>query len=197
GGQVVPPGVAGALQSAPALGVVAADYSGQAPVNGVRAEVGAIGRAALGVSVRPAMISGSLAAIGLGTVGVGSGQLAKLGAHQGGTLVIRAPSGPSDWLRVGAVYDSAGPNLPGVLMSVIERTRESALMRALGLTRGQLRRMLLTEALLMAALAIVLGAGLGVTFGVVMVDAFVRSTDGQGLLSIPYSHIALYAAIAV
>ena len=29
-------------------------------------------------------------------------------------------------------------------LSVIERTRESALMRALGLTRGQLRRMLLT-----------------------------------------------------
>ena len=70
-------------------------------------------------------------------------------------------------------------------------------MRALGLTRGQLRRMLLTEALLMAALAIVLGVGLGVTFGVVMVHAFVQSTDGQGLLSIPYSHIALYAAIAV
>jgi putative ABC transport system permease protein len=82
-------------------------------------------------------------------------------------------------------------------LSVIERTRESALMRALGLTRGQLRRMLLTEALLMAALAIVLGAGLGVTFGVVMVHAFTQSTDGQGLLSIPYSHIALYAAIAV
>jgi putative ABC transport system permease protein len=60
-------------------------------------------------------------------------------------------------------------------LSVIERTRESALLRALGLTRGQLRRMLLTEALLMAALAIVLGAGLGVTFGVVMVHASVGS----------------------
>src|SRR5439155_1999297 len=83
GGQVVPPGVVGALQSAPALGVVAADYSRQAPVNGVQAEVGAIGRAALGISVRPAMISGSLAAIGPGTVGVDSGQLAKLGAHPG------------------------------------------------------------------------------------------------------------------
>jgi putative ABC transport system permease protein len=254
-------------------------------VNGVQAVVGAIGRAALGVSVRPAMISGSLAVIGPGTVGVGSGQLAKLGAHQGGTLLIRAPSGTSETLRVVAVYDSAGLNLPDVLMSVsdytrafrpagadmvfvnrapgasvaasraavdaatagdpllvvntiaaykatlagrvnqiltlfgallglavliallgisntlslsvIERTRESALMRALGLTRGQLRRMLLTEALLMAALAIVLGVGLGVTFGVVMVHAFVQSTDGQGLLSIPYSHIALYAAIAV
>jgi ABC-type antimicrobial peptide transport system permease subunit len=239
----------------------------------------------VGVSVRPAMISGSLAAIGPGTVGVDSGQLTKLGAHQGGTLVIRTPSGTSQTLRVAAVYDSAGLTLPDVLMSVsdytrafrpagadmvfvnrapgasvaasraaidaatasdpllvvntiaaykatlasrvnqiltlfgallglavliallgisntlslsvIERTRESALMRALGLTRGQLRRMLLTEALLMAALAIVLGAGLGVTFGVVMVHAFVQSTDGQGLLSIPYTHIALYAAIAV
>ena len=65
-------------------------------------------------------------------------------------------------------------------LSVLERTRESALMRALGLTRGQLRRMLLTEALLMAALAIVLGVGLGVTFGVVMVHAFILSTAGQG-----------------
>jgi len=285
GGQVVPPGVIGALRSAGTLGVVAADYARQARVNGDRAEVGAIARAALGVSVRPAMIAGSLAAIGPGTVGVDSGQLGRLGAHQGGTLVVRTLDGSSERLRVTAVYDSAGLPLPDVLMSVgdytrafrpagadmvfanrapgasvaasraaveaaaasdpllvvntvagykaslagrvneiltlfgtllglavliallgisntlslsvIERTRESALMRALGLTRGQLRRMLLTEALLMAALAIVLGAGLGVTFGVVMVHAFVQSTDGQGLLSIPYSHITLYAAIAV
>jgi len=35
--------------------------------------------------------------------------------------------------------------------------------------------MLLTEALLMAALAIVLGAGLGVTFGVVMVHAMAET----------------------
>ena len=76
-------------------------------MNGVQAEVGAIGRAALGVRLKPAMISGSLAAIGPGTVGVDSGQLAKLGAHQGGTLVIRAPSGTSETLRVAAVYDSA------------------------------------------------------------------------------------------
>lgn len=70
-------------------------------------------------------------------------------------------------------------------------------MRALGLTRGQLRRMLLTEALLMAALAIVLGAGLGVTFGIVMVHGFILSAAGQGVLSIPYASIALYALIGV
>jgi len=285
GGQVVPPGVLGALRASPALGVVADDYAQEDPVNGVKVQVGAIGRAALGISVKPVVISGALAAIGPGTVGVDSGQLKALGAHQGGTLAVATPGGGTEMLRVAAVYDSTGLALPDVLMSVgdyqhafapagarmvfvnarsgvpvatsraavvaaaardpllvvstladykaslagrvdqilalfgvllglavliallgisntlslsvIERTRESALMRALGLTRGQLRRMLLTEALLMAALAIVLGAGLGVTFGVVMVHAFVQSADGQGLLSIPYSHIALYAAIAV
>jgi len=36
-------------------------------VNGVTVQVGAVGRAALGVSVKPVMISGSLAAIGPGT----------------------------------------------------------------------------------------------------------------------------------
>ena len=78
-----------------------------------------------------------------------------------------------------------------------ERTRESALMRALGLTRGQLRLMLLTEASLVAALAIVLGTGLGVTFGAVMVHGFVLSAGGQGVLSVPYGSIALYALTGV
>jgi putative ABC transport system permease protein len=285
GGQVVPPRVLGALQASPALGVVAADYAEQDAVNGVKVEVGAIGRAALGVSVKPVMISGSLAAIGPGTVGVDTGQLKSLGAHQGGTLAVATPGRGTQTFRVAAVYNSAGLAMPDVLLSVsdyqhafapagastvfvnaapgvpvatsravvdtatasdpllvvatvadykanlagrvdqilalfgvllglavliallgisntlslsvLERTRESALMRALGLTRGQLRRLLLTEALLMAALAIVLGTALGVTFGVVMVHGFILSTAGQGVLSIPYASIALYALIGV
>jgi putative ABC transport system permease protein len=79
-------------------------------------------------------------------------------------------------------------------LSVIERTRESALMRALGLTRGQLRRMLLTEALYMALLAVVLGVGLGATFGWIMVDAFIKSADG-GVISIPFREIGLFVVI--
>ncbi len=285
GGQVVPPQVLRALRAAPTLGVVADDYFEQDAVNGVKVQVGAIGRAALGVSVRPVMISGSLAAIGPGAVGVDTGQLKNLGAHQGGTLSVATPGGGRQEFRVAAVYNSAGLAMPDVLLSVgdyqhafaptganevfvnaasgasvaasraavdtatasdpllvvatladykaslsgrvdtiltlfgvllglavliallgmsntlslsvLERTRESALMRALGLTRGQLRLLLLTEALLMAALAIVLGAGLGVTFGAVMVHGFVLSTGGQGSLSVPYASIALYALIGV
>jgi putative ABC transport system permease protein len=285
GGQVVPPRVLSALQAAPALGVVAADYFEQDPVNGVKVQVGAIGRAALGVSVQPGMIAGSLAAIGPGTAGVDSGQLKALGAHQGGMVAVATPGGGTETFRVAAVYNSAGLAMPDVLLSVgdyqhafvpaganevfinaapgtavaasraavdtatasdplltvatladykaslsgrvdeiltlfgvllglavliallgmsntlslsvLERTRESALMCALGLTRGQLRLMLLTEALLMAALAIVLGTALGVAFGAVMVHGFILSTGGQGVLSLPYTSIALYALTGV
>ena len=283
GGQVVLARVVSSLQAARALGVVAPVYFQQAPVNGVKVQVGAIGRSALGASVKPAIISGSLAAVGPGTVGVDSGQLKSLGAHQGGTVTVSTPGEGPEVLRVAAVYNSAGLTMPDVLMSagdyargfrpagadmvfinrapgvstaasrtavdtatasdpllvvstdadyraslagrvnqilalfgallglavlialfgisntlslsVIERTRESALMRALGLTRGQLRRMLLTEALLMAALAIALSAALGVSFGIAMVHAFIKSTGGAGVLSIPYANISLYAAI--
>lgn len=80
-------------------------------------------------------------------------------------------------------------------LSVIERTRESALMRALGLTRGQLRRMLLTEALYMALLAAVLGIGLGAAFGWAMVDAFIKSAGGSGVISIPFTEIGLFVVI--
>ncbi len=79
-------------------------------------------------------------------------------------------------------------------LSVLERTRESALLRALGLTRGQLRGMLLTEALLMALLGVGLGVALGAGFGWAMVHAFIKSS-GTGLVSVPYARIALYVAI--
>ena len=79
-------------------------------------------------------------------------------------------------------------------LSVIERTRETALLRALGLTRGQLRRMLLVEALLMALLGISLGVALGTGFGWAMVQGFIRSAGG-GVFSVPYSQIALYVAL--
>jgi putative ABC transport system permease protein len=81
-------------------------------------------------------------------------------------------------------------------LSVLERTRESALLRALGLTRGQLRGMLLAEALLMALLGVALGVALGAGFGAAMVHAFIKSADA-GVVSIPYRQIALYVLAGV
>jgi putative ABC transport system permease protein len=80
-------------------------------------------------------------------------------------------------------------------LSVIERTAESAVLRAVGMTRGQLRAMLLAEALLMALLGICLGVGLGATFGWVMVHAFILSADGTGVLSIPFAQLGIYVAV--
>lgn len=50
-------------------------------------------------------------------------------------------------------------------LSVLERTRENSLLRALGLTRGQLRGMLAIEAVLVAGVAAVLGTVLGIVYG--------------------------------
>ena len=64
-------------------------------------------------------------------------------------------------------------------LSVIERTRESALLRALGLQRGQLRLMLLYEALLLTLVSAVVGTIFGVFFGYVgahVVSALLSTT---------------------
>ncbi|MFJ2507738.1 ABC transporter permease [Arthrobacter citreus] len=50
-------------------------------------------------------------------------------------------------------------------LSVLERTRESSLLRALGLTKGQLRGMLALEAVLIAGVAALIGLGLGAVYG--------------------------------
>ncbi len=50
-------------------------------------------------------------------------------------------------------------------LSVIDRTRESATLRAIGMTRGQLRRSLAIEALVIALVAGVAGVLLGIGFG--------------------------------
>lgn len=47
-------------------------------------------------------------------------------------------------------------------LSVIERTRESATLRAIGMTRGQLRRSLAVEALLISLVSGIAGVLLGI-----------------------------------
>lgn len=56
-------------------------------------------------------------------------------------------------------------------LSVVERTRESATMRAIGLTRTQLRVTLLIEALLMGVVGAAIGIGYGLVYGPLLVEA--------------------------
>ncbi|QNF95604.1 ABC transporter permease [Janibacter sp. YB324] len=81
-------------------------------------------------------------------------------------------------------------------LSVIERTRESALLRALGLTRGQLRRMLAVEAVLLAVVGTLLGAVLGAGYAWVGVTALLGEfTDAP--LVLPWSQLLAVGAGAV
>ncbi|MFW5419086.1 FtsX-like permease family protein [Nocardiopsis sp. CNT-189] len=78
-------------------------------------------------------------------------------------------------------------------LSVLERTRESALLRALGLSRGQLRRMLSIEAVLLCLIGAGVGIGLGVLFGWAAAAAIIPKL----IFSVPLGQIALFVAVAV
>lgn len=62
-------------------------------------------------------------------------------------------------------------------LSVLERTRESALLRALGLQRRQLRAMLAVEAVLLAVVGAAIGIIAGLVFGAVGSAALAREAD--------------------
>lgn len=63
-------------------------------------------------------------------------------------------------------------------LSVIERTRESALLRALGLQTRSLRLMLLIEALVLAGVGVLVGIGAGIFFGWLGAAALTAMMDG-------------------
>ncbi len=56
-------------------------------------------------------------------------------------------------------------------MSVLARTREIGMLRAVGSTRGQIRRLVLTESLLLAALGTSMGIAAGIWLGYVLFEA--------------------------
>ncbi|GAA4034697.1 FtsX-like permease family protein [Allokutzneria multivorans] len=72
-------------------------------------------------------------------------------------------------------------------LSVVERTQENGLLRALGLTRGGMRATLAWEAVVFGACAAVLGLVLGSLYG----SIGVRSLGEFDIISIPYGQLAL------
>ena len=79
-------------------------------------------------------------------------------------------------------------------LSVLERTRESALLRALGLTRGQLRQMISLEAVLLGLMGAVIGVAFGLGFGWATGRTFLRTHDVA--VSFPFLQIAGYVVLA-
>ncbi len=78
-------------------------------------------------------------------------------------------------------------------LSVVERTREIGLLRAVGMTRGQVRRMVRTEAISVA----LIGAGLGLALGMPVGAVFVRIEQlNITSLVIPWTQIVVGVALA-
>ncbi|EMQ97894.1 ABC transporter permease [Paeniglutamicibacter gangotriensis] len=81
-------------------------------------------------------------------------------------------------------------------LSVLERTRENSLLRALGLTRGQLKKMLATEAVLIGGVAALLGVLLGSAYGLLGAQS-VMGAFGAMSVSIPWLQLAGVIAVSV
>jgi putative ABC transport system permease protein len=69
-------------------------------------------------------------------------------------------------------------------LSVVERTREIGLLRAIGLTRPQLRRTMTIESVATTVFGALLGVSLGLAFGVALQQQLVD--DGLEVLSVPW-----------
>jgi putative ABC transport system permease protein len=81
-------------------------------------------------------------------------------------------------------------------LSVIERTREIGLMRAIGLSRRQMRRMIRLESVVIALFGALLGIGLGMGWGATAQQLL--ALEGLKVLEIPWGTIiAVFAGSAL
>nr|WP_240897408.1 FtsX-like permease family protein [Kineococcus vitellinus] len=80
-------------------------------------------------------------------------------------------------------------------LSVVERRQESGLLRALGLTRGQLRALLAWEALLVAGVAGVVGVVLGTGYGLAGTSS-VLAAEAPVVLDVPWLQVAGIVVVA-
>jgi putative ABC transport system permease protein len=84
-------------------------------------------------------------------------------------------------------------------LSVLQRTRELGLLRALGFTRAQIRRMILAESIQMTVAAVGFGLVLGIVYGWAGAQALLGSILGAGglvLPSVPWVVVIVAALVA-
>ena len=79
-------------------------------------------------------------------------------------------------------------------LSVIERTREIGLLRAVGLSRSRLRRMVTLESVTIATMGAVLGMVIGLVIGVLLREVL---KEDLTVLSLPIASLLLFLGIAV
>ena len=81
-----------------------------------------------------------------------------------------------------------------LVLSVFERTREIGMLRAIGVSRRQLRRMIRHESIITA----LIGAALGLPLGVFLAAILTRGMASEGLsFHIPFLQLAIFTLVAV
>jgi putative ABC transport system permease protein len=80
-------------------------------------------------------------------------------------------------------------------LSVIERTREIGLLRAVGVSRRQLRLMIRLESVVIAVLGAVLGVLLGIAFGVTLMYAL--RDQGLEVIDIPFGQLVVFLVLSM
>ncbi len=94
-----------------------------------------------------------------------------------------------------AVVIAALGILNTLALSVIERTREIGLLRAIGVSRRQLRLMIRLESVVISVLGAVLGVLLGIVFGVTLMYAL--RDEGLEVIHIPVLQLVVFLVLAL
>jgi putative ABC transport system permease protein len=79
-------------------------------------------------------------------------------------------------------------------LSVFERTRELGLLRAVGMSRRQVRSMVRAESVITSVIGALLGLVVGVFFGFAVVRAL--SSEGIGSVVVPFGQLVTYVVLA-
>src|SRR5204862_4606981 len=79
-----------------------------------------------------------------------------------------------------------------LVLTVFERTREIGMLRAIGMTRRQVRRMVRHESVITA----LIGAAIGIALGIVLAGLLVARIDFI-VLSIPVGQLIVFAIAAI
>jgi putative ABC transport system permease protein len=82
-----------------------------------------------------------------------------------------------------------------LVLSVLERTRELGLLRAVGMTRGQARRMITVESVIICLFGAVLGIAVGIGLGWTVQQAL--EEEGLTSFALPWGLIVTYLVAAV
>jgi putative ABC transport system permease protein len=81
-----------------------------------------------------------------------------------------------------------------LLLSIHERTRELGMLRAVGMTRRQVRRMVRQESVITSLIGAALGLPLGIFLAILMTKAL---SQFEVKISIPYVQLIVFAVVAI